>query len=168
MKRKIYPVDLLTAKRIVKRLHRHSHKLPCGHLFSLAIVCDGEIRGVAIVGRPVARRIDDGATAEVTRLATDGVQNGCSQLYAACVRAARKAGFLRVVTYTRTDESGISLIAAGWIATPMHNTPQQWSQPSRPREHDPDACGRIRWEAPPTKARPQAAGLLGQLNLFAE
>lgn len=166
MKREIHSVGLLIAKRLVKRLHRHSHKLPCGHLFSLALVCDGEIRGVAMVGRPVARRLDDGSTAEVTRLATDGVQSGCSQLYAACVRMARKAGYSRVVTYTRTDESGTSLRAAGWVATPMHTKPRQWNQPSRPREHDPDACGRIRWEAPPTKARPQRKGELQQVTLL--
>ena len=31
--------------------------------------------GVAVVGRPVARHLDDGLTLEITRVATDGTPN---------------------------------------------------------------------------------------------
>jgi hypothetical protein len=36
-----------------------------------------------MVGRPVARMVDDGWTLEVNRVATDGTKNACSILYAA-------------------------------------------------------------------------------------
>jgi hypothetical protein len=79
----ILPCDLAEANAFVLRHHRH-HKPVVGHKFSLA-VSDGEtIRGVAIVGRPVARMLQDGLTLEVTRVATDGAKNACSALYGAC------------------------------------------------------------------------------------
>jgi hypothetical protein len=70
--------------------------------------------GVAIVGRPVARLFDDGKTAEVIRVCTDGTKNACSFLYARSKRAAHALGFVRLVTYTLPTESGASLKGAGW------------------------------------------------------
>lgn len=80
-------IALADANDFVARLHRH-HKPVVGHLFSLGAVLDGKLVGVAIVGRPVARMRDDGLTAEVTRLCTDGTDNACSFLYGAAARAA--------------------------------------------------------------------------------
>ena len=91
-----------------------------------------EIVGVAIVGRPVSRRRDDGLTLEVTRLCTDGTSNACSFLYGAAWRAARALGFKRIGTYTTPEEGGASLRAAGWRL--IAETPgRSWSVPSRPR-----------------------------------
>ena len=76
---------------------------------------DGEqIVGVAIIGRPVSRHLDDGWTLEVNRLCTDGSRNACSMLYAAAWRAARAMGYKRLVTYILESENGASLRAAGW------------------------------------------------------
>ena len=36
--------------------------------------------GIAVIGRPVARALQDGLTMEVTCLRTDGEANGCSML----------------------------------------------------------------------------------------
>ncbi|MGT2493099.1 XF1762 family protein [Cupriavidus basilensis] len=47
--------------------------------------------GVAIVGRPVARALDDGWTLEVNRLCTDGTSNACSMLYAAALARGARA-----------------------------------------------------------------------------
>ena len=103
-----------------------------------------DLRGVAIVGRPVARHLDDGHTVEVTRLATDGTRNACSQLYAACRREARRRGYRRLVTYTLAAESGASLRAAGW--TPVATTKgRQWDTPTR-RRRQRSTPDRIRWE----------------------
>ena len=75
---------------------------------------DGRLAGVAIVGRPVSRYLDDGKTLEVNRLCTDGTKNACSFLYAAAARAARAMGYQRIITYTLDTEGGASLRAAGW------------------------------------------------------
>jgi len=73
-----------------------------------------------IVGRPVARHRDDGFTAEVTRLCTDGTKNACSKLYAAAWRAARAMGYRQIGTYILESEEGTSLKTAGWKV--LHKT----------------------------------------------
>lgn len=85
-----------------------------GHKFSIA-ASDGEkIVGVAIVGRPVSRYLDNGLTLEVNRLCTDGTRNACSFLYSAAWRAARNLGYKKLITYILVSETGSSLKAAGW------------------------------------------------------
>lgn len=113
MSLEVVPMTLREANAFVEQNHR-THKPTVGHKFSIG-VSDGEtIVGVAIVGRPVSRYLDDGWTLEVTRLCTDGTKNVCSMLYAASWRAARAMGYKRVVTYILDSESGTSLKAAGW------------------------------------------------------
>ena len=87
----IVPITLAEANEFVKRNHRHHGKV-IGHKFSIAVadVETSKIVGVAIVGRPVSRFLDDGWTLEVNRLCTDGTHNACSMLYAAAWRAARR------------------------------------------------------------------------------
>src|SRR5690242_8265760 len=110
------PVTLREAAAYVTEHHRHS-VAPRGHKFSIGLERDGELIGVAMVGRPIARHSDDGYTAEVLRVCTDGTRNACSLLYGACRRAAVAMGYRRVITYTREDESGASLKASGFTPT---------------------------------------------------
>jgi hypothetical protein len=111
---RIVPTDLKTANEFVGRLHRHSRPV-VGHKFSVGVEDEtGKLRGVAIVGRPVARRLDDGTAAEITRLCTDGAKNACSMLYGAARKAARALGHDPIFTYTLPEEGGSSLRAAGF------------------------------------------------------
>jgi hypothetical protein len=127
----LQPLDLDEANAFVARLHRH-HKPVVGHKFSIGAEKDGEIVGVCIVGRPVARRRDDGMTLEVTRLCTDGTRNACSFLYGAAARACFALGYKRIGTYILASEPGASLTAANWRL--VGGTPgKSWSVPSRPR-----------------------------------
>jgi len=124
-------IGLDEANAFVERHHRH-HKPVVGHLFSIGAADGDEIVGVVIVGRPVSRFRDDGVTAEVTRLCTDGTRNACSFLYGASARAAFALGFKRIGTYILATEPGTSLTAAGWRL--IGETPgRSWSVPSRPR-----------------------------------
>lgn len=109
----IVPITLAEANAFVAQHHRH-HKPVVGHKFSIGCSSGDHIVGVAIVGRPVARYLDDGWTLEVNRLCTDGTKNACSMLYAAAWRAARAMGYKKIVTYILETESGTSLKAAGW------------------------------------------------------
>jgi len=110
----IVPVTLKTAQNFVARIHRH-HRAPVGHKFSVGVVDEtGTLRGVAMVGRPVARALDDGWTLEVNRVATDGCRNACSALYGAATRTAKALGYRRILTYTLPSEGGASLRASGW------------------------------------------------------
>lgn len=124
-------ISLDEANAFVEQHHRH-HKPVVGHLFSIGCANGDRICGVAIIGRPVSRMRDDGITAEVTRLCTDGTKNACSFLYGASARAAFSLGFKRIGTYILADEPGISLMACGWrmLGTTKGGS---WDTPSRPR-----------------------------------
>lgn len=125
------PIDFDQAAAFVREHHRH-HTPPVGHKFSLAAMAGEELVGVVIVGRPVARRRDDGFTLEVTRLCTTGHRNACSYLYGAAARATFALGYRRIGTYILKREPGTSLVAAGWKL--IGETPgKSWSVPTRPR-----------------------------------
>lgn len=109
---RIVPMKHATANDFVRRLHRHS-KPTVGAIFCVG-VADSAVCGVAIVGRPIARRLDDGATVEILRVATDGARNACSMLYGACRRIAKEMGYARIITYTLPEEGGASMRAAGY------------------------------------------------------
>lgn len=145
------PITLKAANAFVAAHHRHN-KPVVGHRYSLAAWLDGEIVGVAIVGRPVARGLDDGLTAEVTRLCVlDGAPKGtCSFLYQAAKRSWQVMGGVRMVTYTLESESGASLRGAGWVAAArLIPKPKPWHGPDRARAHQAVfAEPKIRWEAP--------------------
>lgn len=124
-------ITLADANAFVSTHHRH-HKPVIGHVFSLGAVLGDQLVGVAIVGRPVSRVRDDGKTAEVTRLCTDGTRNACSFLYGAAARAAFALGFQRIGTYILASEGGASVTAAGWRMIGQTKG-GSWSCPSRPR-----------------------------------
>lgn len=133
MKKKllIVPIFQDEAFLFISRYHRH-HKKPVGSLFQIA-VSDGEkIVGVVVVGRPNGRMQQDGFTAEVTRLCTDGTPNVCSMLYAAAWRVAKNLGYNKLITYILNTEPGTSLYASGWKSIGERGG-GSWSVPSRPR-----------------------------------
>lgn len=127
----LVPVELSEANAFVKEHHRH-HKPVVGHKHSMGAALKGKIVGVVIIGRPVARRRDDGMTLEVTRLCTDGTKNACSFLYGAAARWAFAGGYNRIGTYILASEPGSSLQAAGWRCLGERGG-GSWSVPSRPR-----------------------------------
>lgn len=144
---RVTPISLAEANAFVAEYHRH-HKPVVGHLFCAAISDDdGMVRGVGLVGRPVARMLQDGFTCEVTRLCTDGVPNGCSMLYRALWRAARALGYQRLVTYTLPEEGGGSLRAAGFKLVGEAGG-GSWDRPNvgRPRVDLHPTQTKLRWE----------------------
>lgn len=124
------PVSLAEANAFVTQHHRH-HRPVTGHKFSIGCIADGRLVGVAIVGRPVSRYLDNGLTLEVNRLCTDGTKNACSMLYAAAWRAARAMGYQKIITYTLDTENGASLRAAGWICAGLAGG-KRWTGSRRP------------------------------------
>lgn len=141
----IVPISFDDAKAFIRQHHRH-HVPPQGHKFSIA-ASDGErIVGVACIGRPVARMLDDGWTLEVTRLATDGTANACSFLYARAWRIVQAMGFRRLITYILDSEPGVSLAAAGWRCIGRTHDKKGWDRAGRPRvERNPGQ--KLLWEA---------------------
>ena len=141
----IQPITFREACAFIRTHHRH-HKPPTGWMFGCAVNDGEKVVGVATVGRPVSRVLDNGWTLEVNRLCTDGTPYVASKLYAACWRAAKALGYRRLVTYTLVSEPGTSLRAAGW--KPIYQTQGgSWDTPSRRRIDTHPTEQKTLWEA---------------------
>ena len=147
---RVVPIRHTRANDFVRRLHRHN-KPTLGMIFCVAVADDDQVRGVAIVGRPVARLLDDGMTVEIARVCTDGAANACSMLYGAARRVARALGYTRIITYTLPSEGGASLRACGFRcdgaagdhSAGWHNRPGRTVEPIE----DDLVGGKLRWSA---------------------
>ena len=144
MKLRHVRIELKEAHTFVQTYHRH-HKPGPGPLFSIGAALGDKIVGVAIVGRPVSRMRQDGATVEVTRLCTDGTRNACSFLYGAAARAAFALGYERIGTYTLPEEGGASLRGAGWKLIGVRGG-GAWGRTSRPRIDKHPTQQKLFWE----------------------
>src|ERR1700675_4478870 len=129
----LVPVTLEEANAFVAKWHRHHKPVP-GCKFCVGVFDDKNttVCGVAIVGRPIARMLDDGWTLEVNRTCTDGTRNANSFLYGAARRAAWALGYKKLITYNRAKESGASLRAAGFRCMGEAGG-GPWTRASRPR-----------------------------------
>lgn len=139
MKRLEFDVATWAEARVFVQEHHRHHSPPAGMKLAIKALCRGEIVGVAIIGRPVSRVLQQRGYMEVTRTCTTawGVNR---ELYRRC------AQFGKMCTYTMDGESGRSLMAAGWVAVSYRRgRPSDWSSPSRKRAGVVPA-GRTRWE----------------------
>lgn len=141
------PLTLKAAREFVEAHHRHSVP-PVGHKFSVGLSdADGALVAVGIAGRPVNRVLDaQGDTIEIYRVCTLGHENACSRLYGALCRAAGALGYRHAVTYTREDEDGASVRAAGFLRAGT-TTARSWNTPTsgRVREDRDERVPRVRW-----------------------
>jgi hypothetical protein len=146
----IIPLSWRQACQFVDALHR-SHGEPRGCKFAIGVVDQaGEMHGVALCGRPVARELDDGLTAEINRTCTDGFPNANSALYGAAWRVCAAMGYRRILTYTEEGESGASLTAAGYVRVRELPARGSWAAASIALRHIRDPVGnggvaRILW-----------------------
>lgn len=109
----LVPVDLATARRYVAEHHSHNGP-PVSWRFGVGVDADGEMAGVGIAGRPVARGFDPNRTLEITRVCTLGERNACSMIYAALCRAGAALGYRQAVTYTLASECASCVKGAGF------------------------------------------------------
>lgn len=127
-------------------LHHRNNRPARGCKFVMAVSDSEKIVGVAIVGRPVAKALDDGATLEVLRCTTDGTKNACSILYGAAWRAARAIGAESLITYTHQTEPGTSLLASGFRLVGSTKG-GSWSRDGRLRDETGQDLGKKnRWQ----------------------
>ncbi len=144
----VSPCPVKVAMRFNAEVHR---RLPVvqGGMWAIAAVIEGRTVGVAIVGHPQARltakRIDE---LEVLRVAVEeGARNACSALYGACARAARAMGAADLTTTIHLDESGHSLLAAGWVRVRLTRG-GEWGREGRSRKLAVDSRPKVRWAVP--------------------
>lgn len=148
----VIPISLKLANDWVGTYHRHNKPVP-GHKFSVAVISDFEIQGVAIAGRPVSRMLDNGMTLEVLRVCTkpDAPKNCCSMLYRACWRAWKAMGGNRMITYTLQAEYGASLRAAGMRLTKEIESREglaNWTNRPNRKQQEATVAPKYRWELP--------------------
>lgn len=130
----IRPIPYRVAADFINANHRH-HQAPQGMKWAVGLYDGDLLRGVATVGRPVSRMIDDGLTCEITRVCTDGMHNACSMLYGACQRIAKAMGYKKIITYTLDSEDGSSVKAANFLYD-GETDGGSWSRTSRKRHDD--------------------------------
>lgn len=115
---RIVPLTLRAANDFVEVHHRHSSRTSNdGGKFAIGLELDGKLVGVAIVGRPIARLLQEPGTAELLRCCVGpGAPEGAGKkLNARCKRVWQLMGGTRLVTYTLARESGGSLSGAGFV-----------------------------------------------------
>ena len=147
----VIPITLREANDFVASYHRHNGRTARnGGKFAIGATTGKQMVGVAIVGRPLARMLDDGYTAEVTRACTspDAPKGTVSFLYSACWRIWQAMGGLKLVSYTLTTESGASLRGAGWKCIgQVKGHKNGWSSAGRERDWQPIyGQMKLRWE----------------------
>jgi hypothetical protein len=144
----VRPTTLKAAMALNFETHRRLPRLQ-GGMWAVACADAEGIKGAAIVGRPTARLLDNGARLQVLRCAVkEGTPNGCSILYTAVARAARAMGTTDCFTYIHDDEHGASLKASGWVEdTSFKSDGGEWNRPSRKRSATVEPGAKKRWFA---------------------
>jgi hypothetical protein len=115
MRLQVVPMTISDANEFVDNFHRHNKPVR-GAKFAIGASYNDQLVGVAIIGRPISRHMDDGFTAEAVRVCTNDTSpnNTNSFLYGRCWRIWQQMGGRRMITYTLQSESGSSLKAAGY------------------------------------------------------
>lgn len=146
---RIVPMILREANDFVEQWHRHSARTSNdGGKFAIGLEHEGQLVGVAIVGRPVARLLQVPGAAELLRLCTSPAapKGSGSKLYSRAKRIWQLMGGTILHTYTLKHEGGATLRGAGIHEAAAEVEGQQWTRPSRPRDekavYDQD---KLRW-----------------------
>lgn len=135
MQLELVPVTLTDAKRFVGAHHEHN-EAPLSWKFGTGVAADGELVGIAMVGRPSGRGLDQYKSVEITRvcLSEKGTyRNAASMLYGAACRMAAAGGYRTAYTYTLEEEDAASVRAAGFLLDAELGERETWSTASRPR-----------------------------------
>ena len=142
------PISIKEANEFILNFHRHNNPVK-NCRFAIGAGFEGKLVGVAVIGNPVARLMNDGFTMEVLRVCTkeDSPKNTCSFLYGRSWRVWQQMGGLRMITYTLQSESGSSLKGSGWTIRGETKPSSGWSRKDRDRKWQPIyGQMKFRWE----------------------
>ena len=154
---RIAPVTHDQARSFIARHHAHCRP-PVMWRFHTGIFNGRTLLGVAVVGNPVARSYNGRGIVEVNRLcirrdiAKPLRWNAASMLYGWCAREAARLGWSKIITYTRADEVGTSLRAAGWEQEGRIRG-RGWHGARRSRSNTNSWIDKVRWSR---ELRPRA------------
>lgn len=148
---RIIPLTLRAANDFVEAHHRHSARTSNdGGKYAIGLEEEGQLVGAAIVGRPVARLLqDDPLTAELLRCCVSEAAPRCatSKLNARAKRIWQLMGGVRFVSYNLKRESGATMRAVGFREDGEVKA-RRWDTPSRRRKaRGIEEEDKIRWVA---------------------
>tara|TARA_R100000655_G_scaffold2061_4_gene7536 strand:+ start:542 stop:1009 length:468 start_codon:yes stop_codon:yes gene_type:complete len=146
---KVIPLNLKEANTFIEKHHRHNKRC-VGHKFSIGAEYQGKLVGVAIIGRPVARKLDDKLTLEINRncVLDDAPKGTCSFLYAKAIKIWQSMGGKKIITYTLSNESGSSLKAVNFnkeTTVQIFKKNTGWTTRTNRIWQEVQATPRIRW-----------------------
>jgi hypothetical protein len=136
-------------RAFIARFHGHCRP-PRIWRFDAAIHNGPTLLGVAVVGNPSAPGLMGRGILEVNRLCLrrdlpDVLRwNAASMLYGWCAREAKRRGWCKIITYTRCDEPGTTLRAAGW-ARETRVRGRGWHSSRRARSNANAWVDKVRW-----------------------
>ncbi len=143
------PIAFKAACAFVQAHHAHCGP-PVTARFSLSAWNGATLVGVAMTGNPVARAFMGRGIVEVNRLCVRRDVpaalrwNAASLLYGRAAREAERRGAQRIITYTRADETGVSLHAAGWVQEARIRG-RAWHNTRRSRSNTNALIDKVRW-----------------------
>ena len=143
------PVSFPAARSFVRRHHAHCNP-PVTWRFGQSVFNGHTMLGVVMVGNPVAPALNGRGILEVNRLCIRRdlpralAWNAASMLYGWGAREAERRGWTHIVTYTRADEDGTSLRAAGWVQESRVRG-RGWHSSRRRRSNTNGWIDKIRW-----------------------
>lgn len=155
------PIAASLVRRFIGLHHAHCG-IPVTWRFHNAVFNGSTLIGVAVVGNPVAPALMGRGILEVNRLCIRRDVpsalgwNAASMLYGWCAREAQRRGWRKIITYTRADEPGASLDAAGWTREASVRG-RGWHSARRPRSNRNSWIDKVRWSrklAPPKVGAP--------------
>jgi len=159
---RLRPVTFAVVRAFVDRHHAHCRS-PVTWRFGAAVWNGMTLVGVAMIGNPVARGFVGRGVVEVNRLCIRRDipaalrWNAASMLLGHAARTAEQQGWNRIITYTRIDELGASLAAAGWRRE-ADIRGRSWHSRARSRSNTNAFVDKVRWGKqlhPPRHALPR-------------
>ena len=148
-KLELHPISFSAARTFVAHHHRHCGP-PVTWRFGTAVFNWKSMVGVVMVGNPVARLPNGRGTLEVNRLCIRRdlpralAWNAASKLYGWAAREAERRGWVKIITYTRSDEEGTSVAAAGWVRDGVTRG-RAWHSKHRSRSNTNAFIDKVRW-----------------------
>jgi hypothetical protein len=127
--------------------------------------CEYLLCGIAVVGRPISRFLDNGQTLEITRVVFPHLANSISfdlemarrnenhassipsELIADVCKQAKKRGYKKIITYTRQDENGNYYKACGFKIVYKQKSVGLWKSRNGVKVNTKSSpCPKYRWE----------------------
>jgi hypothetical protein len=166
---RVCDVTFATARDFVARHHRHCRP-PTAWRFGASIFNGRTMLGTVIVGNPVAPAFNGRGTLEVNRLCIRRdvpralAWNAASMLYGWSAREAERRGWSHIITYTRADEEGTSVRAAGWQQEATVRG-RGWHSRRRSRANTNAWIDKVRWGKRLRPRRPSPAKATGPASM---